>query len=106
MGFLWSISDDVSEIGGSAAFGDVGMADEADGVGTGGLFVAVGKATSLFGTGFFPKGTVTATEEFGILDVASRIGVYSFEGRTGNRVDKFEVGLVKGKNTGKEGKVG
>jgi hypothetical protein len=58
LGFLRAIGDDVTKIGGTAAFGDGGMTDEADCVGTLGLFIAVGKATGLLGTRFFPEGTV------------------------------------------------
>jgi hypothetical protein len=106
LGFLWPIGDNVTEIGGTAAFGDVGMTDEADCVGTLGLFIAVGEATGLFGTRFFPEGAVTTSEEFGILHISSSIGVDGFEGCARNRIDKFKVGVVEIKNKGKEGNVG
>lgn len=47
---LGTISDDVAEVGGTSTFRDLVVADEVDGVGTFGLFVALGQAASFFGT--------------------------------------------------------
>lgn len=56
--FFRAVGDNVAEIGGAAAFWDLVMADEMDGVGAFDLFVALGKAACFFCIGFFPKETL------------------------------------------------
>lgn len=100
LSFLGSVGNDVPEVSSLAALWDLVVSDELDGVGAGGLFVAICKAARFFSTRFFPEFAIGATEEFGVFHFASCVGVDGFERMARVRVDEFEGVGVQGKGSG------